>query len=348
MKVIFFILGLVVAARAQNCDNTFGTYLNALKDETASSASVERDLEVENRDDYFTLVRQCFATSRDDPNKCGLTDDELKGDVYSDDGPMKGCERCQKMARGLRDKYMNSAESVRKCFRSHFAQAIREELEPCIQGKISNGYQFHVPEIPDFDEKTFNNIDIAEKAVNYRIVSRSRLDACQSVNRGKYGNTQPCMEKGYSGMFAKHCQAAKNAKTKALSSQSGCSSRFDEVKSATCQCMDDKRNDWHDRFAKIQKIVSEATSGSSCGQQISDVIGSWLSKIQKTLDECLPKTAETQGKTDLHTLIELGCGQVINGGVKKNELTVGFRFVRLFLDALNDRITIFCNKNCSF
>jgi len=346
MKAVFIILAIVASAWAQDCDNSFGAYLNALKDGTTSDSQTERDLEIENRDDYKTLVRKCFATSRDNSGKCALTDDELNADVYGPDGPMKDCDRCRGMAKGLHDKYMKSEESVRKCFRSHFAQAVREELEPCIQGKISNGYQFHVPPIPDFDEKTFANIDIAETAVNYRIVARSRLDACQAVNPSNYQNSKPCMDNGYAGIFSKHCQAAKNAESKAVSSS--CSSRFGEVKTATCQCMDDKRNDWHDRFAKIQDIVNNAQSASTCGQQISDVIGSWLAKIQSALSDCLPKTGDGTKQTDLRTLIELGCGQVINGGVKKNELTVGFRFVRLFLDALNDRITIFCDKNCSF
>jgi len=348
MKIILFILTVIVSARAQDCDGSFGAYLNSLKDITTSDNNKEKDLEIENRDDYYKLCRQCFGTSRDDSSKCALTDDELKADVYGPDGPMKDCDRCRTMAKGLHDKYMKSEEGVRKCFRSHFAQAIREELEPCIQGKISNGYNFHVPPIPDFDEKTFNNIDIAETAVNYRIIARSRLDACKAVNTGnsKYQNTQSCMDNEFPGIFSKHCQAAKDAKAKAVSGS--CSSRFGEVKTATCQCMDEKRSDWHDRFAKIQDIVNNAQSASTCGQQISDVIGSWLAKIQGALTDCLPKTGDGNKQTDLRTLIELGCGQVINGGVKKNELTVGFRFVRLFLDALNDRITIFCDKNCSF
>jgi len=285
--------------------------------------------------------------STDDSSRCALTDDELKGDVYGDSGPLKGCSRCQTLAKGLRDKYMGSKEDVRKCFRQHFATAVREELEPCIQGKISNGYSFHVPDIPDFDQKTFQNIDIVEQGINYRIVARSRLDACKAVNPAKFQSTGPCMDKEFAGIFAKHCQAAKDARAKAVSSS--CSSRFDEVKKATCQCMNEKRNDWHDRFVKIQDIVNNAQTASQCGQQISDVVGAWLNKLQGALSDCLPKDPNnpTQQR-DLRTLIELGCGQVINGGVKKNELTVGFRFIRLFLDALNDRITIFCDKNCSF
>lgn len=343
MKVILVVLGLVSASFAANsCDNSFGAYLNALKDQLTASDSAAYDLEVEGRDDYYKLVRQCFSNGGDS-SKCALSDDELKGDVYGDTGPMKGCSRCQGMARGLRDKFMKSDERVRKCFRRHFSQAIREELQPCIQGKISDGPSFRIEELPDFDEKTFKNIDIVEQGVNYRIMGRSRLDACRAVNNAKYQNTKPCMDDGFPGIYAKHCQCAKNAKSKVSGS---CNSRFSEVKKATCQCMDEKREDWHTRFSKIQDIVNNAQTASECGDKISNVIGSWLSKIQSALNECLPKTSGQQ--TDLRTLINLGCGQVINGGVKKNELTVGFRFIRLFLDALNDRITMFCDKNCNF
>jgi hypothetical protein len=346
MKVLLVILAIAATCTAENCDNTFGAYLNALKDDTTSDDTKAKALEEENRDDYRKLIRDCFAESTDDSSKCALTNDELEGDVYGDSGPLKGCSRCQTMVKGFRDKFMNSKEEVRKCFRSHFAQAVREELEPCIQGKISDGYNFKVPPVPDFDEKTFQNIEIAEAAVNYRIKARSRLDACQSVNPGKYANSGPCMNKGYAGIFAKHCQSAKNAKSKAVSS--GCGARFGEVKGATCKCMDEKRDEWHVKFAKIQDIVNNAESASQCGKEISDVVGAWLSKLQSALSECMPKEGNSNQQRDLRTLIELGCGQVINGGVKKNELTVGFRFIRLFLDALNDRITIFCDKNCSF
>jgi hypothetical protein len=320
--------------------------LNALKGEIADE-SKSKDLELEYRDDFYKLVRQCFATSTDDSSRCALTDDELKGDVYGDTGPLKGCNRCQSLAKGLRDKYMGSKEDVRKCFREHFSNAIREELEPCIQGKISNGYSFKVPPIPDFDEKTFKNIDTVEQGINYRIVARSRLEACKAINPGKAKSTGPCVDNEFSGIYAKHCQASKNARSKGVSSS--CGKRFDEVKKATCQCMDEKRSDWHTRFSKIQEIVNNAQSASECGQKISDVVGAWLNKLQQALSSCLPKDGSSTGeKRDLRTLIELGCGQVINGGVKKNELTVGFRFIRQFLDALNDRLTIYCDKNCNY
>jgi hypothetical protein len=345
MKTILVLLAVTAVSLADDCDNSFGAYLNALKDQLTDD-SKSKDLEVEFRDDYYKLVRQCFAQSTDDSSKCALTDDEVKGDVYGDSGPLKGCSRCQSLVKGFRDKFMGSQESVRKCFRTHFAEAVREELEPCIQGKISNGYSFKVPPIPDFDEKTFKNIDIVEAGIDYRIAARSRLDACKAVNPAKYQSSGPCMDNEFSGIYSKHCQAAKAARQKAV--QSSCSNRFGKVKDATCQCMIEKRNDWHDRFAKIQDIVKNARSASQCGKDISDVVGAWLNKLQSAMSDCLPTNGQGGEKRDLRTLIELGCGQVINGGVKQNELTVGFRFIRLFLDALNDRLTIYCDKNCSF
>lgn len=352
MKTLLLISAIAVSCCwAQTCDNSFGAYLNALKDQITADDATAAAIETEFRDDYYKLVRQCFASSTSDGSKCALTDDELKGDVYGDSGPLKGCARCQTMVKGFRDKFLHSKEDVRKCFREHFAQAVREELEPCIQAKISSGYTFKVPPIPDFDQRTFNHIDIVEAGIDARIAARSRLEACKSVNPGKYASTGPCMDNEYPGIYSKHCLAAQNAKAKAVSSS--CAARFNEVKKATCQCMLEKRDDWHTRFAQIQAIVqqtsSQSISSSECGAKISDVVGAWLGKLQSALSDCMPKDASTSGQQqNLRTLIDLGCGQVYNGGVKKNELTVGFRFVRLFLDALNDRITMYCDKNCSF
>jgi len=341
MKVILIVLVVVAGSWADDCDNTFGAYLNALKDGMTADDSTASQLENEFTNNYRDLIHKCFANGG-----CQLTDDELDSDIYGDDGPMKGCERCQGLARKLDDMFMKSQENVRKCLREHLGQAVREELEPCIQGKISNGYNFHVPPVPDFDALTFKNIDTVKKGLYYRIWARSRMDACNNVNPGKYSVTGPCMDNGYSGIYSKHCQLAKDAKAKAVSSS--CSARFSEVKKATCQCMDDKRQDWHNRFDKIKNIVDNAQSASQCGKDISDVVGAWLNKLQTAMSECLPNDGNGNKPRDLRTLIELGCGQVINGGVKKNELTVGFRFIRFFLDAVNDRIQVFCDKNCSY
>jgi len=342
MKVVLVLLALLASCWAQSCDNSFKDFLYALKDELVANS---RPIETEFKNDYYTLARKCFADSSSGSN-CYLGDDELNGDVYGDRGPMKGCNRCQGLARSLRDKFMKSKESVRKCLRLKFSQAVREEIEPCIQGKVSNGYDFHVPQLPDFDEKTFESIDIVEAGINYRIMARSRLDACANVNPGKYGPTKQCMDAGYSGIYSKHCSAVKKAKRQVSSS---CGGRFTELKGAVCQCFDEKRLEWQNKFKRIKAIVDATANGGSaskCANDINSVLGSWLGKIESAMNECIPKDNNGQGQKNLRTLIELGCGQVANGGVSKNELTVGFRFVRLFLDALNDRITVFCDKKC--
>jgi len=291
MKTVFLILlGVLASAWGQGCDNNYGAYLNALKDEVNTDDNKVNALESEFRDDFHTLVRKAFASSSDDASYCYLPDEDLKVDVYGPDGPMKDCQKCQTMTKNLRDKYFKSKDEVRKCLRAHFASAVREELEPCIQGKISNGYNFHVPPIPDFDEKTFSVINIVEEGVDYRIMARSRLDACRSANAAKYQNTKPIFDKGYPGIYAKHCQASKNAKAKAVSS--GCSSRFAEVKGASCTCIDEKREDWHQRFAKIYQIVSNAQSASECGQKNQRRRGRVVGKNTNRLGRMYPQGSE--------------------------------------------------------
>lgn len=128
---------------------------------------------------------------------------------------------------------------------------------------------------------------------------------------------------------------------------SSCNARFDEVKKASCKCLDEKREEWHGKFKKVQDIVNSAQTGTECSQRISDVLGIWQTKLETALKECLPPDQAL--KTSLSKLIELGCGQVIaKGDDARNKLGFGFNFLRLFLDALNDRITVFCDKNCNF
>jgi len=264
MKVLVLLLA-VAACRADNCDNSFGDFLNNLKSGIDKNAQA---LQQEIKDDEATLAKKCFDDSTSG-SKCALTDDELHTDCFGDSGPMKGCDRCIKLSGSLRDKFLKSDPNTRKCFRQHLGKAIKEELEPCIQGKISNGYSFRVPDLPDFEEKTFDYIDLVLQGISEDVMIHSRLDACQNVNPAKFAISGPCVDNGYAGIYSKHCQVAKDAKAKAVSS--ACLARFNEVKTATCQCMVEKKQDWHQRFDKIKTIVDDTAAqsieASACGDQ---------------------------------------------------------------------------------
>jgi len=348
LPVIVILASLVsTSLAADSCDDSFGKYLEALKDQINNNA---QSCENEFLNDFDTLVHKCFSPDGSG-GKCALSDEDLNTDVYGDSGPNRGCANCQKMCKSLRDKFLHSPDSERKCLRQHFGQAVREEIEPCIQAKIPNGYSFKVPPIPDFDEQTFKYIDVVEKGVDHRIMAYSRLDVCRNANPAKFQVTSPCMANGYSGIYALHCKNSQAAKAKAVSSS--CESRFNEVKKASCECLYEKRVAWHAKFAQVYKIVTSTTDGQQCTNDVAKVLGAWLGKIQDALTECLPASEQNKKTSNIRTLIELGCGQVAQNnrdGTKqfKNELTTGFRFVRLFLDALNDRILVYCDKNCSY
>lgn len=345
MKAFILLLGIITTCLGDSCDNHFGAFLNALKNEINQNQAKSKALELEFRDDFRRLVRRCFSQTTGDAGRCALSDSELTTDQCGDSGPLRGCSKCQGMCSSLRDKILRAPEQQKKCFRQKFAQAVREEIEPCIQGKI-NDYNFHVPEIPDFDQNAQASLNVIEDALSERTMAYSRLDVCRTVNPDKYKNTASCVAKGYPGIYSKHCQCAKNAKAKSVSSS--CSARFAKLKSATVSCLLEKRNLWHQKFAQVYKIVQSATSASQCASDISNSLGSWVGKLQDALNDCIPNDQQHQKQRNLRTLIELGCGQVVNGGVKKNELTIGFRSLRLFLDALNDRILVYVDRNCSY
>lgn len=77
-------------------------------------------------------------------------------------------------------------------------------------------------------------------------------------------------------------------------------------------------------------------------------ISPWLDISQNIMNACF-SSDPNKYQLDLRTDIKLGCGQVINGGIKKNTLTTGFRFIQLFLTAyIESYSTIICNKNCNY
>jgi hypothetical protein len=339
MKLILFIVGLLAAAvTADNsCDASFKAYLDSLKNQIVQDSNTG-PLENELADDYVNLCHRCFDTAQGG-SKCVLPDDQLNADVFGDSGPLRECERCRALATKLRDAYFQSAEETRKCFRNALSDAIRDELQPCIGGRL-NEPNFRIPPLPDFDANTFKYKDVVLRGISVRVMSRSRLDACASMNPAKAEKTSSCLDDEYSNIYSKHCSIAKSARSSAV--QGGCNSRFNAVRKATCQCMDDKREDWHNKLKQVKDIIDKATSGTQCGLDITAALGVWIGKLENAIKTCMPGKLNTS----LSKLFELACGQAVAGNIKKSELATGFRFARYFLDALNDRITVFCDKKC--
>lgn len=120
-------------------------------------------------------------------------------------------------------------------------------------------------------------------------MAKSRLDMCGKRNSNKAAQTEACLKNGYSGIYSKHCHAAQAAKSKYETHEilrthkkitksvlffrvpQSCNRDFRVVKTATCDCMEEKRKDWHDRFDQVQSIVTSATSASQCASDISKV-----------------------------------------------------------------------------
>lgn len=77
----------------------------------------------------------------------------METNIYGDEGPLRGCQMCQKVALTIRDKFFKADESVRQCLRDKFTAAIVDELQPCMQQQL-NDYSFKIPPVPDFDRST--------------------------------------------------------------------------------------------------------------------------------------------------------------------------------------------------
>lgn len=92
-------------------------------------------------------------------NKCILSQQDLDTYIYGDDGPLRGCSLCQKLALSIRNKFFKADESVRKCLRDKFSAAVVDELQPCIQKEL-NDYSFIIPPLPDFDRSTKDFLDV--------------------------------------------------------------------------------------------------------------------------------------------------------------------------------------------
>lgn len=78
-----------------------------------------------------------------------LTDNELKMDIYGNSGPLRGCDKCQQVAKDIHDKVMGYDFKTLVCLQNHVMEYFENYLEPCIQSTIVNGSDFKIPSFPD-------------------------------------------------------------------------------------------------------------------------------------------------------------------------------------------------------
>lgn len=341
MKSLLFLSTILVVANGQ-CDNSFKNYLNCIAS-TTGDASAGRNLELEFRDDFAKLVSRAFDPSVNPGNtKCALSQTELQTDIFGDSGPLRGCGECQKVAKDLRDKFFSASEQISACLRTKMAAAVIDELQPCIANQLGD-QSFHIPDLPDFDLHTSGFKDLILQSTSYRVMAYSRLFVCRNNNAGRASTTERALQ-DKSGLFKQHCSLDESCTSKV---QSNCQSQYNKVRGATCTCMSTKRNEWHGKFDKVNQAIVNFDSASTCSSQIKEAVGVWRYKLQNALKDCVPASDNILASIGIDKAIDQGCNDIAKFDTnQRSNLLTGIRMIRNLLDALNDRVTRFCDIKC--
>ncbi|KRY51095.1 hypothetical protein T03_13874, partial [Trichinella britovi] len=130
-----------------------------------------------------------------------------------------------------------------------------------------------------------------------------------------------------------------------LVTQANCMSRFDELHRAACSCLKEKREELGNKVEKLKDALMSSTSSSDCTSKVEAAAGAWKTKLIQALKDCY-SDGGSQGISQIPAtkLVEIGCLRAtqMNTNAKK-EFAIGFRFLRTFLDVMQDRGTRFCS-----
>jgi len=350
MKTLILLLFTVTSAWA-DCNKVFVDYLNCIAASTGDPTT-GKALEVEFDDDFVKHVADCFdaADNNGQNTKCILSRANLDTDVFGPDGPMASCDVCRNYTADLRDKIFKSPESVRLCFREKFSAALGNDLQPCIREQL-NDQTFTVPTLPDFDKSSVGFLDTILTDMSHRVMAYSRLSACKERFQSRYDKSSTCMA-NTAGLYPKHCDLTKTCKSSQVTSD--CSASFGNTATATCKCLNIKRDEWNQQLNKIHDaIFNSEKSPTVCSSGVKAALGHWVTDLEDIFKECMPSGTISPGSTisslSVSKLIEAGCIQAVSATsdeTKANQLNAGFRMIRFVLDALNDRVTVFCQANC--
>jgi hypothetical protein len=353
MKTLIFLFccSLPYMVFSADCNGSFSKYLKCIADATGDSTK-GKELEQEFLNDFDKHAADCFDESDQNGKntKCILSKANLNTDVFGPDGPLKGCDDCRKYAVDVKNIIFNTSESVRTCFREKFAAAVVNDLQPCIRTELKD-QSFNIPSLPDFDKNTKDFLDLVVKSVSHRVMAYSRLDVCSTRYAPRAQATGACLD-NTKGLYPKQCALSKGCKTSSVTSD--CADKFAKTSAATCKCLNVKRDEWHKALDKVHDAVFNAEhSSTTCSTGVKAALGHWTQDFEDIIKACVPK-----GGTDslskalslpMSKLIDAGCIQAISAtsdDSKREQLNIGFRFIRFVLDALNDRVTRFCQSSC--
>ncbi|VDP16264.1 unnamed protein product [Soboliphyme baturini] len=123
-----------------------------------------------------------------------------------------------------------------------------------------------------------------------------------------------------------------------------CTSRFQKVEAATCQCFRDKQAELVSKMHRVRDVLMTAQSTSQCEEGIEAAIGPWVKKVMKAMKDCSSSgTANILQKIPPNKVIKVGCMKIVSlKGSGRKQIEIGFRFIDYFLDALHVRLIKFC------
>lgn len=336
---------LLALTTAQQCTEDFGSFLNCLNRDLTNTVKA-KVLEQELDDGFVNATRVCFqftgipeSTSWTGPARCFFQVANQNVDIYGSSGPLKDCGVCQGAAKLLRTKYFSSTAEQKSCLRQKLKDAIVDEVGPCIKTELQQ-LDFKVPSIPDFNAKDDEFLDAIESTIKHRVNTWNRLDDCLGKNNAAGLVSSKCMSRRENSFYKKHCDLASSCKSSSVSAQ--CSSKFEQVKTATCTCLNKKREEWRQKLSQLVSDLKRATSSNQCEGTVDQNLGPWVTKAQDAIRQCY-----NDKNLNIPELIKNLCKQAVPLDDRKREiLETGSRFIRYFLDALSDRLMRFC-QGCS-
>jgi hypothetical protein len=353
MKTLIFILfcALPYAVFSTDCIPSFSKYLQCIADSTGDSTK-GKELEQEFLDDFDKHTADCFdeADQNGNNSKCILSKANLNADVFGAYGPLKDCVDCRKYAIEVKNVIFNTSKSVRTCFREKFTAAVFNDLQPCIRIEL-NDPSLTFPAWPDFAKYNDDFLDLVFKSVSHRVMVYSRLDVCRTRFPTRATATETCLDNTM-GLYPKQCALSNSCKSASVSSD--CYDNLAKTTEATYNCLNVKRQEWHTVLDKVHDAVFNTEQSSTvCSLGVKQALGHWTYDFEQIINACVPA-----GGTDyvskilslpMSKLIDAGCFLAVGVATDNNkseQLEIGFKFIRFVLDALNDRVTRFCEISC--
>uniref|UniRef100_A0A1I7XM22 Myristylated protein n=1 Tax=Heterorhabditis bacteriophora TaxID=37862 RepID=A0A1I7XM22_HETBA len=233
--------------------------------------------------------------------------------------------------------------------------AIAREANYCLQKKIS-GFP-GVPDIPDLEEGSFQFKDSVISTLSDHILIHSRLAFCGERKPARASNTNKCLHNPFVGYLSEHCKVLSSCDSRIAIGT--CAKTIPSTRQATCECINDARDDLKNRIASISNVFSDLLSGdrgiaigssnkvdicvANIKKQMITPVNDWVTVIDSALSTCIKKKPAGQN-LGMEAMLNVGCRKVIadTTGAASQQLKTGFDFVNNLIDAMVERSGRFC------